>query len=66
MIQISLKNKGFGILLINLLLLIKTIIGNEIIGCGGFIKSNTDINYKIIQVNKSLLKQSSVKLIIKI
>ena len=56
MIQISLKNKGFGILLINLLLLIKTIIGNEIIGCGGFIKSNTDINYKIIQVNKSLLK----------
>ena len=53
MIQISLKNKGFGILLINLLLLIKTIIGNEIIGCGGFIKSNTDINYKIIQVNKS-------------
>ncbi len=23
---------------------------NEIIGCGGFIKSNTEINYKIIQV----------------
>ena len=48
MIQISLKNKGFVFLIINLFLL--SINGNEIIGCGGFIKSNTDINYKIIQV----------------
>jgi hypothetical protein len=23
---------------------------NEVIGCGGFIKSNTEINYKIIKV----------------
>ena len=38
----------FLAILINLLL--ETINANEIIGCGGFIKSSTDINYKIIQV----------------
>ena len=52
MIQISFKYKGFVFLIINLFLL--SINGNEIIGCGGFIKSNTDINYKIIQVLKRL------------
>ncbi len=33
---------------------------NEVIGCGGFIKSNTDINYKIIKV-KLLTKEGVVK-----
>lgn len=34
--------------------------GNEVIGCGGFIKSNTEINYKIIKV-KLLTKDGAVK-----
>lgn len=33
---------------------------NEVIGCGGFIKSNTEINYKIIKV-KLLTKERIVK-----
>lgn len=33
---------------------------NEVIGCGGFIKSNTEINYKIIKV-KLLTKDGAVK-----
>lgn len=33
---------------------------NEVIGCGGFIKSNTEINYKIIKV-KLLTKDRVVK-----
>lgn len=33
---------------------------NEVIGCGGFIKSNTEINYKIIKV-KLLTRDGAVK-----
>lgn len=33
---------------------------NDIIGCGGFIKSNTEINFKIIKV-KLLTKDGAVK-----
>jgi hypothetical protein len=42
-------------ILLIILNLISKLNSNEIIGCGGFIKSNTDINYKIIQVCTSLL-----------
>ncbi len=33
---------------------------NEVIGCGGFIKSNTEINYKIIKVNKLIFLIMSI------
>jgi hypothetical protein len=33
---------------------------NEVIGCGGFIKSNTEINYKIIKV-KLITKDGAIK-----
>ncbi len=33
---------------------------NEVIGCGGFIKSNTEINYKIIKV-KLITKEGAIK-----
>lgn len=33
---------------------------NDVIGCGGFIKSNTEINFKIIKV-KLLTKDGAVK-----
>ena len=33
---------------------------NEVIGCGGFIKSNTEINYKIIKI-KLITKDGAVK-----
>lgn len=39
---------------------ISSIYANEVIGCGGFIKSNTEINYKIIKV-KLLTKEGIVK-----
>lgn len=41
------------LLYITLNLLISIINANEIIGCGGFIKSNTVINYQIIQVTNT-------------
>ena len=46
-------NISIALLLISLFL--STLNANEIIGCGGFIKSNTDINYKIIQVCNLML-----------
>lgn len=38
----------------------KTQQNSDVIGCGGFIKSETDINYKVVRVNKyfSLFKKS--------
>ena len=40
--------------------LLQTVCSQDVIGCGGFIKSNTDINYKIIKV-KLLTKDGAVK-----
>ena len=40
----------FPVMLLLLFELFGPAIGNEVIGCGGFIKSNTEINYKIIKV----------------
>ncbi len=36
------------------------VLSQDVIGCGGFIKSNTEINYKIIKV-KLLTKDGAVK-----
>ncbi len=47
-------------LLIAVLLAAAAASANEVIGCGGFIKSNTEINYKIIKV-KLLTKDGAVK-----
>lgn len=48
------------LLLLLVALLNQTSATNEVIGCGGFIKSNTEINYKIIKV-KLLTKDGAVK-----
>lgn len=47
-------------ILVALLFVVKESVQDDIIGCGGFIKSNTEINYKIIKV-KLLTKDGSVK-----
>ena len=43
-----------------LILNLNTIEANEVIGCGGFIKANTEINYKIIKV-KLVTKDGAIK-----
>lgn len=37
---------------------------SDVIGCGGFIKSETDINYKVVRVNSNFLNKKYLALII--
>ena len=56
------KNSHFSFGFLLLFTLILYVRSQDVIGCGGFIKSNTEINYKIIKV-KLLTKDGAVKYI---
>jgi len=38
----------------------KTQANSDVIGCGGFIKSETDINYKVVRVRVSPIRFGSM------
>jgi hypothetical protein len=52
--------KSFLIILVICELTWPKINANEVIGCGGYVRSNTEINFKIIKV-KLLTKEGIVK-----